>query len=182
MKIAKANRGKKATGRRAEGLAIGRTWAKGKTKEDTPSIARRSEICAGILRGRRNEAHSVRMRELYALHPERHPNAIIAKKTKGKGYTNIEKIVAEILTEGGVEFQFNARIGTKWVDFLISGTNLVVEADGERWHTNKEGETLRDLYIESMGFRILHLPGRKIMKDRDTCRTEILAFVWSTRE
>ena len=158
-------------------LELGRAWGNGLTKETHPSIARRAKILSEKYTGVKRPEQSERQKQYYQDHPEKHPNAILAKKTKGKGYTHIEKIVYELLQELGIEANFNHKIGSKWVDFAIIEKRKVVEADGERWHRDKKKEQERDLYLAQCGWDVLHLTGSEIVSKTDECRERIFEFV-----
>jgi hypothetical protein len=47
-------------------------------------------------------------------------------------------------------------------DFILHGGDffLIVEIDGEKFHTNKFHETARDLYFENQGYTMLHVPAK----------------------
>lgn len=172
-KVSEAQIGKSINDAQRAALKLGRTWARGRTKENCPSIAKRAAERSVMSRGKPNPAHSKRMIAFYAKNPEKHPNAIVARKTKGKGYTYIEKIVADILTDLGVLFVFNVRIGTKWPDFSIPSHMLIIEADGEYWHQDAEKELLRDEYLQSLGWKVVHFSGKDLVNETDKCRSII---------
>jgi len=161
-------------------LAKSRLWCKGLTKEDHPSIARRAEILSKKYTGRKNPEHSERMKSFYQEYPEKHPNAILAKKTKGKGYTHIEKIVSELLEELGIKTVFNHRVGNKWPDFAVIEKRKIIECDGERWHKDKKKEQERDLYLARCGWDVLHLTGSEIVSKADECKERIFEFIGSS--
>lgn len=173
-KVSIAQRGRAPSASALVNLAKGRTWAKGRTKENCPVVAARSISIANAHRGRSNPEHSARLKALFTAHPEKHVNAILAKKTKGRGYTHIEKCVSKHLDNLGVTYAFNARIGTKWPDFSIPSHSLLIEADGEYWHRDAEKERTRDEYLKSLGWKILHLPGRLITTAPERCRSIIV--------
>jgi very-short-patch-repair endonuclease len=176
-KVSEAQRGRQINDAQRAGLTIGRTWSKGHTKENCPIIARRAAKRAGVGAGIPNPAHSKRMLAFYAANPEKHPNAILARKTKGRGHTHIEKIVSDILTESGVAFNFNVNIGNKWPDFSIPSCRLIIEADGEYWHQDAEKEAARDAYLQSLGWRVMHFPGKALVGDTEGCRAQINAAI-----
>jgi very-short-patch-repair endonuclease len=69
-----------------------------------------------------------------------------------------EMIFHEMLTESGVKFQFQYRIGPYRADYLV-GDNLVVELDGPH-HKRAESvkhDLVRDAYMIEKGFAILRL-------------------------
>jgi very-short-patch-repair endonuclease len=180
QKVSVKQKGKKINDAQRRGLESGRVWFKGRTKETCAIIKRRAAKLSKKMKGVPQPEHSERLRALYAIHPEKHPNAILAKKTKGRGFTHIEKLVAKDLTALGITFDYNKRIGRKWPDFSIPSHRLIIEADGEHWHQDKEKEAERDAHLTSLGWAILHLPGKLIVNDPSECRRWIRnALEWS---
>jgi very-short-patch-repair endonuclease len=173
QKVSIAQIGKTINDAQREGLALGRAWGKGRTKETCPVVAARSKYLSRIYTGRANPEHGKRLKALYARRPDLHPNSIVGRKTKGKGYTHIETIVADILRGMNVPFGFNVRIGSKWPDFSIPTHMLIVEADGERWHQDADKESARDAYLNALGWTVLHLTGKQLVNETDKCRTLI---------
>lgn len=176
-KVSEAQIGKDINDAQRRALKEGRKWAKGRTAEDTPAIARSAKKRSRILKGRENPEHAKRMREFFAENPHKHPNAILARKTKGHGYTHIEEIVSELLGEMGVDAAFNKRIGSKWVDFAVVSQRAVIECDGEYWHQDEEAERERDEYIRARGWSILHLTGSDIVNRTAWCRDQVAGFL-----
>lgn len=172
-KVSEAQRGKTINDAQRRGLATGRTWAKGRTKRNCSVIANRAELQSKNHSHAPNPGHSRRMRTFYQQHPEKHPNAIVAKKTKGKGFTYIERCVAKHLDAIGITYNFNVRVGRFWPDFSIASCNLLIEADGEYWHRDLAKDTARDEILKALGWRILHLPGKTIVNDPIGCRRTI---------
>lgn len=174
-KVSETQKGRHCTDVQRAALSMGWAWGRGRTKETCPIVAKRGQHLSKLYKGRTNPEHSERMKAYYAENPEKHPNAIVARKTKGHGYTHIEKIVADLLSEMGVQFDYNKRIGHKWPDFSISSRMLIVEADGERWHTDAAKEAERDAYLKSFGWRVLHLTGKALVNETAACCAEIVA-------
>jgi very-short-patch-repair endonuclease len=84
------------------------------------------------------------------------------------GRTSIERKVAAILTELGVEFEEQYPISRCIVDFFIPAGNKIIEADGEYWHSSakaREHDRLRDFYLKDKGYTILRLTGTEIISD-----------------
>lgn len=176
-KVSATQRGRKASEAQKRGLESGRQWCKGRTGADTPSLRARAAITATKLRGRKNPEHSQRQRERYAKSPELHPNAILARRGRGNGMTRIERVVAEILSRLGAEYEFNGRVGRLWPDFKLASAGLLIEADGERWHQDPEREARRDAAFRADGWRVLHLPGSLINGDPARCQALIVEAI-----
>lgn len=174
-KVSEIQKGRPCTEAQRTAMSIGWNWATGRTSENCPNIAAGAIKRADKLRGRKNPEHSVRMKTLYAANPEKHPNAILAKKTKGRGFTHIEKIAADILRDLCVEYKYNVRIGSKWPDFSIASHMLIVEADGEHWHQDAVKEAARDAHLQALGWEVLHLTGKQLVNDMEGCRASVAA-------
>ncbi len=176
-KVSNAQKGKKPNPKQLEALKNGRYQCKGFKKEDCEILAKRGRSVSVALSGRTNPEHSERMKHYYKNNPEKHPNAILAKKTKGHGYTYIESLMAEYLSEMGINAKFNYKIGTKWVDFAMPRKRIAIEADGEYWHNDKDKELARDKYLGKKGWRVLHFSGSEIVKDATACKNRIKGFL-----
>jgi very-short-patch-repair endonuclease len=177
QKVSATQKGRPATETQLRSLAKGHGWWKGKTKETCPELAAKAARLSELYAGRSNPAHSKRMKEFYRANPSKHPNAILAKKTKGRGYTQIERIVARMLGSLGLAYNYNVRIGSKWPDFSIPEHSLIVEADGERWHQDKVKEAERDAHLEALGWTVLHLTETEILMQPADCKNRIRAAV-----
>ncbi len=173
VKVSRAQKGKTINDAQRAGLVHGRSWGKGRTKETCPIVAARSIRRSETSKGIPNPAHSERMKVFYANNPDKHPNSIVARKTKGKGYTHIERILAELLRETDVHFAFNVRIGSKWPDFSAESHRLIFEADGEHWHKDASKENARDNYLRSLGWTVIHFTGKDLVNETNRCRGEI---------
>jgi very-short-patch-repair endonuclease len=77
--------------------------------------------------------------------------------TQSKGDSKAEVIFYEILTDAGINFQFQFPIGPYRADFLIAGF-LVLEIDGPNHANRKEKDDARDRYISKMGYKVLRVP------------------------
>jgi len=79
--------------------------------------------------------------------------------------TKWEVIIYGLLKEQGILFEFQEPIITKnghgyIADFLIKGTNLIIEIDGKQWHGTKEQQkkdNLRSRRLRKDGYEILRL-------------------------
>jgi G:T-mismatch repair DNA endonuclease (very short patch repair protein) len=50
--------------------------------------------------------------------------------------TWIETEILQFLTDKGVELEVQSEIGRMTIDFKVSGTNILIEANGDFWHAN----------------------------------------------
>lgn len=112
-------------------------------------------------------------KEFYLKHPEKHPNIIMSNK----GYTtSIERKMMKELRRRKIKYKYQFPISGKFVDFLIKGTNLLVECDGVYWH-NKYNDKKRDKILNKSGFDVLHFTDTEINKDIVGCVDEIERIV-----
>lgn len=89
--------------------------------------------------------------------------------------TDIERIVFNLLVQNKIEFVFQYPIRCKYgyiADFFIPKVNLIIEADGERWH-NSQKDNKRDAVLRKKGFSILRLKGDDIKNNPSQC-TELI--------
>lgn len=86
--------------------------------------------------------------------------------------TDIERIMERILLENKILYEKQARINKKWlVDFLIR-PNIIIECDGDYWHSkleNKRRDRIKDLNLRKSGYRIYRFLGSQILKEPLTC-------------
>jgi len=86
--------------------------------------------------------------------------------------TDIEKIMMNALEDDNIGYEFQKEIGPYFADFVIDGTNLVVEADGDFWH--KDGiNKQREGYMKKERYETLHLSGSEIHNDVQSCIDKI---------
>lgn len=176
-KVSVTQRGRKPNANQLRGLEAGRVYFKGRTKDNCKSVAKRAGALSKKYKGRANPKHSKWLKAFYKENPHLHPNAVVGRKTKGHGYTYIEKAVSDWLGELGIDAKFNYRIGSKWADFALLDRRLIIEADGERWHQDKEKEAARDKYLNARGWQVLHLSGMQIVNEPEACKKLILDFL-----
>ena len=95
------------------------------------------------------------------------------------GETSIEAKVRTALTELGIAFFPEYRMGLFQIDFFLPEYNAAVEADGAHWHhpsRNKGRDGRRDLFLASRGIRTLRLSEDEINHGRSLQRiSEFLA-------
>jgi len=74
--------------------------------------------------------------------------------------TDIEKLVERVLKNRGENYQFDAQVDYFLVDFLLPERKIIVECDGEHWHSS-ERQTGQDLkksaHLESLGWEVYRL-------------------------
>lgn len=74
--------------------------------------------------------------------------------------TTPEKIMRQFLDKVGVEYKQEYKIGKYWADFYLPKYNVVIEVDGDYWHSLpnvKEKDTRKDKYLKSKGINVMHI-------------------------
>lgn len=91
--------------------------------------------------------------------------------------TKIELAVRRMLDSLGVKYECHTYFpGIGHPDFYISASSLVIECDGEHWHSFPaviERDARKDREFPKLGIRIIHLMGNDINKNPDTCLKRI---------
>lgn len=106
------------------------------------------------------------------LSPEHRKKAIQSslkgriKQANMKGPTSIEKIVYDYLVCKGVIFEKQKVVGNRFiVDVYIPSLNLVIEADGEYWHSTERGietDKRKNDYLLKQGYNLIRLSEEEI--------------------
>lgn len=84
------------------------------------------------------------------------------KKYKG---TDIEIIVEALLQALGVTFEAQKHVGHWVADFYIPSHNLILECDGDYWHSSewaKDRDMRKDRYLTEKGYKVLRILGSQI--------------------
>ena len=85
------------------------------------------------------------------------------------------------LERRGVTFVKQQVIDGLWVaDALIPGARVVIECDGEYWHSRpemQERDRKKDRYLESRGYKVLRLPEAAIRADVRGCVQRVVDFL-----
>ena len=116
------------------------------------------------------KANGLRHKEFYKKHPEKHPNAILARKGH---MTGIERKMKEALERESIETFYNYPVSPYYVDFALKSHKIAIECDGEYWHKDKEKDLKRQKEIESKGWTVLRFAEKEIEKDVASCVGEI---------
>jgi very-short-patch-repair endonuclease len=87
--------------------------------------------------------------------------------------TSLEEMIYAGLERRGVTFVKQQGIDGLWVaDALIPGARVVVECDGEYWHSRpemQERDRKKDRYLSSRGYSVLRFPEEAIRADVRGC-------------
>ena len=74
----------------------------------------------------------------------------------------------------GFKFRRQVPVGPYIVDFLCVGAKLIVEADGSP-HAESPRDTIRDVYLESRGWKVLRFWNNEVLRNRDGVLETIFA-------
>lgn len=146
----------------------------GKTVKRSPAVAVRTVYCS-------KKCHDLAMSEFVTkscanCHKEfTIPNSVI-NTGRGKfctrecfikfnGESSLEEKVRKYLESKHIEFQQEVKFGRYRADFLLTGTKIIIECDGEFWHLrerNKISDPRKDEYLHDLGYQVFRLTGRQI--------------------
>lgn len=77
------------------------------------------------------------------------------------------------------ERQFQIKEGTHRYDFLLVGTNILVEIDGEFWHNNKkqrEKDMMFEKFANDNGYTVLRFTDKEMYKSKLRCFEKIKVY------
>ena len=91
-------------------------------------------------------------------------------------FSDLERIVAEQLSSQDVKFIRQFKIGRYYVDFFIPSHNIVIEAEGDFWHSSrkqKAKDRRRDDSFQSHGYRVIHIKEHDIRTNNIAVRLSL---------
>jgi len=179
-KIALARRGSKASDEtRAKMSAASR---RSQPKGTGPNLGRifspnvRAKMSASRLgkkRGKYNITDDGRRRQREAVARGLHASNRV---------TSIEKLVKEVLDRLGIDYVFQYPVATYVADFYIPSRNLILECDGEYWHSlpaMQARDARHDTELQALGYTVARLSGAAIKADALNVVKERLQFQYS---
>lgn len=90
--------------------------------------------------------------------------------------TSIEYIIQTGLTNAGVEFVPEYRIGRWSIDVFIPAANLAVECDGVYWHRiHKDRDRRKDKFLRGLGIRVIRLTEQSILSHPEKCFQRVIS-------
>lgn len=99
---------------------------------------------------------------------------------KCESYIEANLYLAFIRVGGDLRLDPQVKIDKYRVDFVVKGTNIVVECDGYDNHKTKEQimhDNERDRFLQREGYVVLRFSGTEINNDPDRCAIEIVESV-----
>jgi very-short-patch-repair endonuclease len=77
--------------------------------------------------------------------------------------SSLERTVAVLLETLGIVYEAQKRIGRYYADFYVPSKQLVIECDGEYWHSQQVAhDAKRDAFMRSQGYTVLRLSEQSI--------------------
>lgn len=86
--------------------------------------------------------------------------------------SSLEIKVEKKLTDLGFNFESQKRIGQWLTDFYISDLNLVIECDGEYWHSLPDviiRDKRKNAWLKKNGYKLIRLKESEIREDVEAC-------------
>ena len=94
--------------------------------------------------------------------------------------TSIEKTMRQALDDAGIFYEFQGMIENKYPCDFVLHNNIIVECDGEYWHTKpgaKDRDTKKDEFLQSCGYTVLRFSDKIIKTNIDGCIKSIKALL-----
>jgi len=102
----------------------------------------------------------------------------IISQLKNNKPTKLEVEGREILKEIGIKFTEQVPMFNKFiVDVLIEDKKLIIQWDGEYWHSkkqNKDRDKSQDNYLKKCGYKVLRYTDVDIKKDKNAVKQDII--------
>lgn len=159
--------------------------------EEGKRLMRRNGLAA-IERMKENGTYEDRMRRLHEGHRRffsttegralRRKLGVLSKIKQGKGgRTSIEIKMADELDKRHVEFIEQYNIDDRYVvDFFLPRHNIIIECDGEYWHTLPEvvsRDKRKNAYINSRGYSLYRFWESEINESVEACVDIVVAEI-----
>lgn len=110
-------------------------------------------------------------KETMRLHPERHPNVVMAQR----GFiSSIEKKVKELLDAIGIAYTQQHPVDRFFVDFAIPSLMVAIEVDGNYWHKDNQRDLDRQRIIEDKGWHVVRFREDQINEDLQSVSQELV--------
>lgn len=75
--------------------------------------------------------------------------------------SKVEQEFVDLLKGYGLVFVHQAKVNKFWVDLLFEKQKVIVEFDGDYWHSTpkaKRNDKYRDKVLTSLGYRVVRIP------------------------
>lgn len=139
---------------------------KGKTMEEEYGYEKAQEIKAKISKNTKKAMKNPEVLKKVQMGASEGLRRLALKKR-----TYIEEVVKKLLDNLNIKYEeqkiikFRTTNNGFWrrVDFYIPVSNLVIECDGEHWHT-KEGNEIKNKELQNQGYDVIRFTGSQIVK------------------
>ncbi len=92
--------------------------------------------------------------------------------------TFIEKTIQDRLSDIGIFFIPEYKVGRYFVDIFIPSANLAIECDGSYWHKDRgNNDAKKTNILKSKGYRVLRFGEKKIKQSPQECIDSIVSVV-----
>ncbi len=94
--------------------------------------------------------------------------------------TTPELMVSSALTELGLPFESEYRIGKYSCDFALTRHGIVIEVDGTYWHSShrvKKRDCIKDAFLSGQGWTVLRFKEKDIHQNLTKCLIRINKYV-----
>ena len=84
--------------------------------------------------------------------------------------SSLERLVCQVLDAVGIQYESQVPVGRYVVDILLADRNLIIECDGDYWHSlpgRAERDRQRDAYLSEVGYKVIHLTENEIHQDSE---------------
>lgn len=104
---------------------------------------------------------------------------------KTDSFSSLQEVMVAIQLENqGIKYETQKEINGKKVDFFIPDLKIILEIDGELYHTDKEKEFVRDREIMSKAgeeYEIVHIDAESVPRETWNLK-EALPFIVESRD
>ena len=80
--------------------------------------------------------------------------------------TPIEQTMYRRMTGAGLKPRCQYPVGSFRIDFAFPDEKVGVEVDGSRWHADRQKDQDRDNKLESLGWKVIHIPGSDAVRKK----------------
>lgn len=79
----------------------------------------------------------------------------------------------------GIDFDRQRIVGNYIVDFYVKTLGLIIEIDGTSHNEKDAYDTIRELYLKSLGLKVFRISEPRVMHDLDSVMRELEYFILS---
>lgn len=108
---------------------------------------------------------SIKKKQLYKDHPEKHPNYKLAGNRNKMNYP--ETVAHDWFKKNGIKAEHNQKIDRFYPDFTVG--SVIIEIDGARWHSSPEQvarDQKRDAILKAAGYTIYRVSTKENIEQR----------------